>query len=176
MRFLPGLSILLAAVPQAIAVYKDEAFHTDYHIPLLGTVISPLNTFFHRPTASSPASLLYSLTNRLVLGAIHPRDGSIVWRQQLATGSVTETEAVSSHTALRKGSDGNVVTAVAGNIALWDAGNGKKVWGNRFLEKTKDLIVLDKEGVVVVAFMNGLVRGLTLDRGDVKWETQVGEG
>jgi hypothetical protein len=78
-------ALLILALSLSFPVYAiiaDGAYHIDYHLALLGIPRSG-NTFFHQPSASSSASLLFTISEKGVLGAVNPKDGSLVWRQSL---------------------------------------------------------------------------------------------
>lgn len=163
-------------VPLTAAVFVDEAYHTDYHHALLG-LPQQHTTFFHRPQAASKASLLYTLSEKNILGAVNPKDGSLVWRQSLAPASDP------SPSFLRAGEDEEVViSAVGQEVRAWGALDGRLLWGNEFsdgnatdlevietidggdMKVTKDCVVLfGREG-------QGTVRRLRGDTGEVIWE------
>lgn len=168
------LSVLL--LPFAAAVFVDEAYKIDFHYPLLG-IPEEHTTFFHQPRSTSRASLLYTLSEKHVLGAVNPKDGTLVWRQQL--GLTTN----SSTGFLRAGEDEDIlVSAVDGEVKAWDASNGRAVWTNEFeYSRVKDLEVLalaDGSGTKgakdpVVLFEDGghtSVRRLDGRSGNVVWE------
>ncbi|EPS37511.1 hypothetical protein H072_8788 [Dactylellina haptotyla CBS 200.50] len=158
------------------AVFKDEAFQTDFHVPLFGTGLDPSSTFFHQATTGKAGSLLYTLSNRLIIGAINPKDGSQVWRQQLGQGSVSETEELSKLAWLRKSKDGRIVSVFDKAIALWDAASGRAIWEYTANLQVADVITLENENLLIVAFIGGEVKAIGLGTGDVVWETLIGEG
>src|SRR5215469_10678850 len=82
MRMLPSLAACL--ITSVLAVFPDEAYQVDYHHALLGFP-QQHTTFFHQPYPNSKASLIYTLSERGVIGAVNPKDGSIIWRQFLAS-------------------------------------------------------------------------------------------
>lgn len=121
------LPLLALAVPSARAVFSDEAFNVDFHYALLG-IPQPHSTFFHKPDAASNAALLYSLSDKAVLGAINPRDGSVVWRQSIAgelLGNTTESFLVAGET------DGKIIAAVGDRVTAWDAAYGRLIWASK---------------------------------------------
>lgn len=122
---LPALLFpVLASVVSVHAIFSDDAYRIDYHQALLG-VPQPQNTFFLRPQTSSSASLLYTLSNKAVLGAVNPKDGSLVWRHALAG------EPVANGTSARlvaAGGDGKVISSFGPDVSAWDALDGKLVW------------------------------------------------
>jgi ER membrane protein complex subunit 1 len=106
------------------AIYSDDAFVVDYHHPLIGVPQSHA-TFFHRPQSSSNASLLYTLSDKHVLGAINPKDGNVLWRQRLAEAD----ESSQQHSyAVAGEQDGQIVTGHGTAVSSWDALDGKLRW------------------------------------------------
>ena len=136
-------SVLFFLAPFAVAVFADEAFKSDYQHVLLGTP-QPHTTFFHRPSTASKASLLYTLSEKSVLGAINPRDGSIVWRQYLREGGENGTTAKEYLKA--GGAENTIVSGTEGGIRTWDTADGRLVWECITLGKVKGLEVLEIEG------------------------------
>lgn len=152
---LPLLSIFSFLVS---GLYVDEAFHVDYQHSLLGSPIDG-NTFFHQPSATSKASLIYTLSEKNVLGALNPKDGSLVWRQQLGNiGSVSQAPGILravNHTDL-------IYTAIGNRVSSWDATNGRLVseWygeGNvksMELHEVDPLVVFEGNGVSTLVRLN----------------------
>ena len=166
--FLPIVSLLYAAVGSAI--FADEAYQTDYHHALLGFP-QPHTTFFHRPSAASKASLLYTLSERLVLGAINPKDGAVIWRQRLADQPQNETCL-----GLLKGGEGGdtLVSAIHQKVQTWDATDGRLVWewtgdgriqGLETIEGERDVLAFSGEHGTTAT-----VRRLAADTGEIQWE------
>ncbi|KAL8931903.1 MAG: hypothetical protein Q9216_007030 [Gyalolechia sp. 2 TL-2023] len=151
------------------AIFADEAYQADFHHVLLGAP-QPRTTFFHRPSFSSQASLLYTLSDRSILGAVNPKDGSVVWRQQLRNGNGL----------LSPSTKGNVViSAVNGTVQAWDAAEGRLAWDWIGREKIKALVVSqndrDGRGVYILTQNDGSkahVRKLAQDSGAPIWEYQ----
>ncbi|KAK6336180.1 hypothetical protein TWF696_001743 [Orbilia brochopaga] len=158
------------------AVFSDEAFHTDFQLQLFGTPLDPSSTFFHQAAAGKAGSLLYTLSNRLIIGAINPKDGSQVWRQQLGEGTVSETEPLSKTAFLRQSKDGRVISVLSGTVAVWDAATGRAVWEYSSNLEAVDVITLHTENQLVVAFKGGEVKAFQLDSGILAWENTIGEG
>ncbi|KAI9884057.1 MAG: cholesterol esterase [Watsoniomyces obsoletus] len=167
---------LLSFISFVSSIFQDEAFQTDYHYALLG-IPREQTTFFHRPQSTFSASLLYTLTEKHVVGAVNPKNGSIIWRQRL------NAERPDSTGFLRAGEDQDtVISAIDGEVAAWDSLNGKAVWSNRFDDGIiKDLEVLpfddrnsekDVKGPIVLFGQEGrgIVRRLGGTTGDVVWE------
>ncbi|KAI9812301.1 MAG: DUF1620 super [Pycnora praestabilis] len=175
MRFHVAALWLASALPSALAVYADDAYHTDYHHALLG-IPQQHTTFFHRPQSASKASLLYTLSEKLILGAVNPKDGAIVWRQALASSSNATTGF------LRAGENENTVISAVGNeVRAWDALHGTLGWGNEFSNgPIQDLEVVEladgnnaggaKDAVVLFGEVKGVVKRLKGESGAVIWE------
>jgi ER membrane protein complex subunit 1 len=147
MRLYALLTLTLSSISSVHSILADEAYHIDYHQALLGIPQSE-NTFFHRPSRSSSASLLYTISEKAVLGAVNPKDGSLVWRQSL-TGllpkpplvvedmvKLSEEEQLkavrdagpSKAGLLAEEGNGVVITYYGSTLSTWDAMNGKLLW------------------------------------------------
>ncbi|KAH7316786.1 hypothetical protein B0I35DRAFT_263512 [Stachybotrys elegans] len=160
-----GLSSLVAAV------FRDEVGYTDFHHTLVG-VPQVQTTFFHRPRREDKASLLYTLSDLGVIGAVNPTSGAIVWRQQVAD-TITNGGGF-----LRAPEYENWVAAAYGQrVQAWNAMNGRNLWQVDFAGEVKDLeimeltessrkdvLVLSQEGNVTV------LRRLHGKLGTVVWE------
>lgn len=146
-------------VLSVLAVFKDDAYHTDWHVALIGPSLDT-STFWSQPALDSRASLIYTLTSRAILAAINPKDGELVWRQQLASAE--------SNGVARAGA-AVVVAAVGSGVSSFDAANGRLVWDNEFSDKVLDLGVTDLNAVAVL-FVDGTVRLLNENTGEVAWE------
>ena len=181
MRLYAAFVLLAFFVTQLLAIFADEAYQIDYHYALLGTP-QARTTFFHRPSFSSNASLLYTLSEKLVLGAVNPKDGSIVWRQNLAgSSSVPESEQ------FLRAIDGEdaVISALGGHVSSWGALDGKLSWASQFNDgpvKDLELVELEegnsrnvlKDSIVLFGREKGIVRRLDGESGSVKWEYRDG--
>jgi outer membrane protein assembly factor BamB len=169
---------IAACLSPAAAIYHDEVNHIDFHHALLGAP-SPDSTFFLKPSSSSNASLLYTISEKSIIGAVNPRDGSLIWRQDISRpGSST------SGAGILRGLDGNnaVVGATGGSISSWSAQDGKLIWENHFADgEVVDLELLGLEDAITtpasrdtIALTSGegvgVVRRLDGDSGRVKWE------
>ncbi len=163
---MPLLLSFLLLISTTLAVFRDDAYETDWHIPLIGPSLPP-STFFHRPSADSKATLIYTLTERSILAAINPKDGQIVWRQALADGD--------GKLGVARGGEGIIVAGAGGRVEAFDAGNGRLAWENNFEGVVQDLVVTPR-GQAVVLFAGGTVRCLDGDSGDVAWEHTGGDG
>lgn len=159
----------------ALAVFADDAYQTDHHIPLFGLPL-PDTTFFHQPYANSKASLLYTLSDKHVVGAVNPKDGAVVWRHQLST------LRNSSKGFLRAGSEQDlVVSAVDGAVTAWSASDGRLTWSKRLSSgNVEDLEILEMQGAesanghkdALLLYNDGhaVLQRLDGDTGSVKWE------
>ncbi|KAI1105990.1 DUF1620-domain-containing protein [Jackrogersella minutella] len=163
---------LLLALPAAVrAVFKDEVGHIDYHHELLG-VPQRETTFFHRPRPQDKASLLYTLSDLGILGAVNPGNGAVVWRQQLSR-NITDG---GGH--LRAGEDETwLATALGSSVHAWDALSGRNVWTLDFDGEVKDLEVMemtenDRKDVLALHEEDGttVARRIHGTEGRVVWE------
>ena len=127
----------------ALALYRDEAYRIDFQHALLGPPL-PRNTFFHRPASTSKASLLYTLSEKLLLGAVNPKDGALVWRQDLVERS-EDRRALQGILRTASGSD-TVVSAAGSRVQAWDAASGRLAWEWRAEGTVRGLEVLDRTG------------------------------
>ncbi|OQE39896.1 hypothetical protein PENCOP_c006G05706 [Penicillium coprophilum] len=174
-----------ACLSPAAAIYPDEVNHIDFHHALLGTP-STDSTFFLKPSQSSNASLLYTLSDKLLVGAVNPRDGSLVWRQNISRSA----DSPAHGAGLLRGLDGNdaVVAAVGNYISSWSAQDGKVGWENRVSEGVvADLELLELEDAtatsgsrdtiaVVASEGTGIVRRLNGNTGKTVWEYKDASG
>lgn len=170
----PFAWILVFIIPSLVlAIFADEAYHLDYHHALVG-IPQPRATFFHRPSAVSRASLLYTLSEKSVLGAINPRDGSVVWRQRL----VDEASLVKGKAFLSAlDGDNTIYSALNGGVQAWDAADGRTVWDWRGTGTTRALEVLGNDDNQKDVFMLSetddkiaIVRKFATATGEVLWE------
>ncbi|GME28890.1 Quinonprotein alcohol dehydrogenase-like protein [Neofusicoccum parvum] len=176
------LALAASLVPSTLAVFADDAYHVDYHYALLGAPQQHA-AFFHQPRPDSKASLLYALSDKLVLGAVNPRDGAAVWRQPLSSSST----AVDGFLRAGENQD-TVISAVEGQVAAWDAADGKLAWSSSFKgASVKDLEVLEladasaaasgtKDVVVLFGGSSSTARRLDGQTGEVKWEFEDNSG
>ncbi|KAJ5609354.1 hypothetical protein N7528_009921 [Penicillium herquei] len=166
-----------ACVSPAAAIYRDEVNHIDFHHALLGAP-SPDSTFFLKPSSASNASLLYTISDKSILGAVNPRDGAVLWRQNLSRAGSP------AGAGILRGSDGNnaVVGAAGQYISSWTAQDGKLIWENQFLDGVVadlELLELEEAGATsgtrdTLALIGGegtgAVRRLDGASGTIKWE------
>ena len=177
MRLQAALLLLASCVPSTLAIYPDEVNHVDFHRALLG-LPTPQSTFFLKPSSASNASLLYTLSEKSILGAVNPRDGSLVWRQNVSRSSLPDSDG------LLRASDGiNAVVSGAGDyLSSWTALDGKLIWENWFSDgSVADLELLELEDasaagttrdtIALIAGDNGgAVKRIDGKTGNVKWE------
>ena len=140
------------------AIFADEAGTTDFHLALFG-LPTLANTFFHQPYQSSKATLLYTLSERGVIGAVNPKDGAAVWRQPLkdsrrptiqgaglnkdstSNGELSSISEYGSPGRLIHNSKQDVVISTIGDtIAAWSGADGRLVWERQF---PRDSVVKD---------------------------------
>ena len=175
MRLCAPLLLQIAAVLYASlchAIFADEAYQTDSHLALLGPPQAH-TTFFHRPSAASKASLLYTLSERLVLGAINPKDGAVIWRQRL-----DEPPQNYTHPGLLRAAEGSdtLISTVDDRVQAWDATDGRFAWewgggdGTKVIDVTADggqsILVLCERGD-----SRFVIKNLAADTGKVLWES-----
>lgn len=145
----------------SLAVIQDEAYETDWHVPIIGLSIQP-STFFHRPQPDSKASLIYTLTDRKVLAAINPRDGALMWRQSIAKDAL----GFNADSIKARPAEGMVLSAAGLTLRAWDANDGRLLWTTEFNEGVKDVRV-SKEQDAVVLCTDGSVRKVDGTNGNV---------
>ncbi len=159
---LPLLAALLPAAGVHALVYRDQVGHVDFHHQLLG-VPQPDASFFHSPRRDDKASLLYTLSDVGVLGAVNPSSGAVVWRQWLADDTANPTiapETPASPNAPDTPPRGRVA-AVAGegwlaaalgpSVHAWNAVSGRNVWTADFAGDVADLLVPDDAAAAAAA-------------------------
>ncbi|KAI8311190.1 ER membrane protein complex subunit 1 [Colletotrichum sp. SAR11_59] len=130
-------TLLLAASSLVGAVFVDEVGDIDYHHELIG-VPQVETTFFHKPRKDDKASLLYSLSDVGVVGAVNPSNGAVVWRQFL-TGNITNG---GGHLRAAEGEDW-VVSAYGNTVQAWNAMSGRSVWWTDLTGDIRDLEVME---------------------------------
>ncbi|KAF2433524.1 DUF1620-domain-containing protein [Tothia fuscella] len=172
-----SLLILIGLIISSVlAVFPDEAYQVDYHHALLG-LPREQSTFFHQPLANSKASLIYTLSEKSIIGAVNPKDGALVWRQSLSS-ALNSTE-----TLLRVGEGYDfVASATETEVATWTASDGKLIWSQSFdaQGKIKDVSLLEpipgelaggaKDVLVLFQSSNPFVQRLDGETGAVKWQ------
>lgn len=181
MRWHGVVSALAVLLSTSSAIFADDAFHIDYHHALLGVPQSH-TTFFHKPQASTNASLLYTISDKAVLGAINPKDGSVFWRQSLAG---QPTDHTSSSFLVARERDGQVISGHGRTVSSWDALNGRLIWSYNVPEGTivqglqpfpgldasnaaiQDLVVL---ATSAVANAHNVISRIAGDGSGLRWE------
>ncbi|KAI9375756.1 hypothetical protein BJX61DRAFT_531345 [Aspergillus egyptiacus] len=183
-----ALLLVASCVPSTLAIYPDEVGHIDYHHALLGAPSSK-STFFHRPSSSN-AALLYTVSEKSLLGAVNPKDGSLLWRQNLTRpGLAASLPHPGDSQGLLRASGGTnaVVSALGDYINAWNALDGKLIW-----EKWSpnmpivDLELLEledggavssvRDAIALSGGQAGSVRRLDGTSGEIKWEYQDESG
>ena len=163
-------ALLLGLSSLAAAIFKDEVDDIDFHYSLVG-VPQTETTFFHKPRKDDRASLLYTLSDVGVLGALNPATGDIVWRQHLGDDTTTV-----GHLRAPEGENW-VASAYGPTVQAWNALNGRNVWQMEFSGQVKDLEIMelteasrkdvlalfDEDGVTVLRRLHGTL-------GHVVWE------
>lgn len=171
--------LLICLVRPGEAIFQDEAYNLDYAHALVGTPIRR-NTFFHRPDTASKATLLYTLSEEGVVGAINPRDGELVWRV-LANDTVSTNGEPAAQGILRAQDSSTTIVSGTGNaVRAWDAKDGRMIWQWRGGHAVKSLEVLGLEGSQgdIIAVTEGEESGGTVWRlsgtdGTPKWTSQL---
>ncbi|KAM5348975.1 hypothetical protein ACJ41O_008798 [Fusarium nematophilum] len=163
--------LLLGLSTLGAAVFQDEVGQIDFHHALVG-VPQVETTFFHRPRKQDKASLLYTLSDVGVLGAVNPSNGALVWRQQVSDG-------VSNGGGFLRAAEGEhwVAAAHGSRVQAWDALTGRNVWHNEFKGEAKDLEILEltessRKDVLVLHEEDGttVLRRIHGTLGQVVWE------
>lgn len=136
----------LSALP-VLAVYLDEAYSTDFHHALLG--IPPHNsTFFQKPQPSLRASLLYTQSHQGILGAVNPKDGTLVWRKRVGGGQQKRPSLL-----VKAEKDGAVISLYGNGLTCLDAQTGRERWQRYLLHGRIEIDVAHEgaHGLVVVS-------------------------
>ncbi|KAG8525901.1 uncharacterized protein KY384_000663 [Bacidia gigantensis] len=168
--------LLLSRV--ATAVYRDEAYQIDFHHALLG-IPQAHTTFFHKPSNNSKASLLFSLSENGIVGAVNPKDGTVLWRQRLGE----EEKTYVGEGLLRPGEGSNtVISAFDGKVQVLDAVNGRLGWTWQANGRVKAVSTTENAGqsLVFAAVQEesslGVVRCFSAEAGEEKWQHRDSEG
>lgn len=168
------LAVASTLLRSTVAVFVDDAWNVDYHLALLGAP-QEHTTCFHQPFAGSKASLLYTLSEQHVLGAVNPKDGSVVWRQALSEHTNT------TRSFLRAGEAQDIiVSAIDGEVTAWGASDGRQVWTHDLQgAAVRDLEVVEipdskqdlgsKDTIVLASGPQTTLRRLDGQDGHVKW-------
>ena len=168
----------LSFLPVASPTFIDDAFHLDFHHALLGPP-QETNTLFHRPSADSKGSLLYTLSQRGILGAVNPKDGSVLWRQRIWSEDLSSKDRgllqASSNTT-------SVIIGICGNLQTWHAVDGRLVWSRRLLGTLKAMDVFQNEkrehliAILEEQPSNNYVHSFQLGGGSQYWRFQDSSG
>lgn len=164
-------ALLLGLSSLAGAVFKDEVGDIDFHYSLVG-LPQVETTLFHRPRKEDRASLLYTLGDVGVIGAINPSNGELIWRQQISHGITNG----GGHLRAPEGENW-VASAYGPKVQAWNALTGRNIWDMAFKGVVKDLEILeltesprkdvlalfDEDGVTVLRRLHGAL-------GTVVWE------
>lgn len=178
---LPLIAAACLLLTPTLAVFADEAWNLDYHHALIGKP-KETTTFFHRPNPASRASLIYTLSEQGVLGAVNPRDGSLVWRQ-LLDANVSSSDA----SFLRAGEEQDlVVSGIGSQVASWSAGDGRLAWSHAAPGLLQDVEILElsdgretpgaKDALVLAGGEHAQVQRLDGATGAVKWSHKLESG
>ena len=177
---LPLLGAAALLLESTCAIFADEAWNIDYHQPLLG-LPKEETTLFHQPNPASKASLIYTLSEEGVLGAVNPRDGSIVWRQSLSSSSGA------SGTGFLRGGHGQdaVVSGIGHEVSAWSAADGRLAWSRRLPGPLEDVEILElvdgsdattKDAIVLTSGEQPAIHRLDGASGDLKWTQNIDSG
>ncbi|CAG7561261.1 unnamed protein product [Fusarium equiseti] len=163
--------LLLVLSSLGAAVFQDEVGQIDFHHALVG-VPQVETTFFHRPRKQDKASLLYTLSDVGIVGAVNPSNGAVVWRQQIA-------DDITNGGGFLRAAEGEhwVAAAYGSRVQAWDALTGRNVWHNEFKGEVKDLEILEitessRKDVLVLYDEDGttVLRRIHGTLGQVVWE------
>ncbi|KAH7256299.1 hypothetical protein BKA59DRAFT_467173 [Fusarium tricinctum] len=163
--------LLLGLSSLGAAVFQDEVGEIDFHHALIG-VPQVETTFFHRPRKQDKASLLYTLSDVGVIGAVNPSTGAVVWRQQIA-------DDITNGGGFLRAAEGEhwIAAAYGSRVQAWDGLTGRNVWHNEFKGEVKDLEILEltessRKDVLVLYDEDGttVLRRIHGTLGKVVWE------
>ncbi|EPE07525.1 hypothetical protein F503_00247 [Ophiostoma piceae UAMH 11346] len=133
-----ALGLLLAATATEAIVHRDQVDDIDFHHELLGLPHRD-TTFFQRPRPDDKASLLYTLSDAGVLGAVNPSTGAVVWRQLLRAEEDTSQTTYGSVQAVDDA--GWMVAGLGSSVHAWDSVSGRNVWWQDFAGDVGDVAV-----------------------------------
>ena len=160
------------------AIYADEAYQVDYHHALFG-IPQEHTTFFHRPSATSNGSLLYTLSQNGIVGARNPKDGSVLWRQRLCN----EGQNYTGHGQLTAGEGSNtIVSALYRTVQAWDAADGRFGWEHQTDAEVKALAVVGKGRECGALVLSGegdskaVIQYFSLETGELQWKLRDSSG
>ncbi|KAL8386968.1 hypothetical protein RB595_010258 [Gaeumannomyces hyphopodioides] len=142
LKMRPLFTILLSALP-ALAVFLDEVGDVDFHHALVG-LPQQHTTFFHRPRRDDKASLLYTLSDLGILGAVNPSTGAVLWRQQVLAGRSDDPAAAAAAAHLRAADGESWIASASGpSVSTWEAAGGRNIWSADFPGHVRDLEVME---------------------------------
>ncbi|KXL45842.1 hypothetical protein M433DRAFT_4278 [Acidomyces richmondensis BFW] len=180
MRF-PLLAAAWLLVEPTLAVFTDEAWTVDYHLALIGRPRQD-TTFFAQPDPAKRATLVFTLSEEGVLGAVNPRDGAVIWRQRLL---VNATDDDAGFLRPSQGQD-VVVSGMGSQVQAWSAEDGRQAWSVEVTGKLHDVEVLElsdgkeagnaKDVVALSGGDNPAVQRLDGNTGAVKWTYKIESG
>ncbi|EFX02072.1 duf1620 domain containing protein [Grosmannia clavigera kw1407] len=183
----------LVALPSVHATYRDEVGDIDFQYDLVG-VPQEQQTFFHRPRPDDRASLLYTLSDVGVLGAVNPGSGALVWRHLLedesdesydatttATTGKTYTQASGHGRLAAVDGEGWLAAGLGSSVHAWAALSGRSLWWMDFAGELVGLDVVagaaDTAASILALFREDgpastatVLRQLSSDDGRVLWE------
>ena len=136
-----ALGLLLAASATEAIVHRDQVDDIDFHYELLGLPHRD-TTFFQRPRPEDKASLLYTLSDAGVLGAVNPSTGAVVWRQLL--GAEDDTSPASHGSVQAVDDAGWLVAGLGSSVHAWNSVSGRNIWWQDFAGEVGDVAVVDK--------------------------------
>ena len=139
--FLYLLHLALSSFAVVSSTFIDDAHHLDFHHALLGPPLET-HTFFHRPSAHSKGSLIYTLSQRGIIGAVNPKDGNIIWRQRLQRDDLPP-----KGNGLLKAStiSTSIISGIDRNLQAWHAIDGRLQWTRRTTGPLKAIEVVQKD-------------------------------
>ncbi|KAL6865522.1 hypothetical protein ACO1O0_001616 [Amphichorda felina] len=171
MRHIFNSLLLLGLSSLGAAVFQDEVGDVDFHHALFG-VPQPDTTFFHRPRKDDKASLLYTLGDVGVFGAVNPSNGAVVWRHQVSSNITNG----GGHLRAPENEDW-VAAAYGQSVHAWSAMTGRNVWHAEFPGEVKDLEIMEmtetsRKDVLALFHEDGatVLRRLHGALGTVIWE------
>lgn len=175
------LGVIASLLGSSLAVFADEAWNVDYHYALVGLPKED-TTLFHQPHPSSKASLIYTLSEEGVIGAVNPRDGALVWRHALRANT---TQTASSFLRAGQGQD-VIVSGSDHHIAAWSAVDGRLAWTQHIEGVLEDLEILElhdgretpgaKDAIVLASGVHPTLQRLDGASGAVKWTHKLDSG
>ena len=109
-----------------------------------------------------------------MLGAVNPKDGAVIWRQQLKDQAQNQTGL-----GLLKAAEGGdtLISAVGGDLRCWDATDGRLVWEQKEYGEVKSIeistTVNGAKDVFVLSARDGgsaTIKKRSADSGNLLWE------